>query len=500
MNLTLEAQMDRLFVHGLRTMQHHKLQIKKKWRHFYNYLHSSGRKSAPTMELAIDILTEHLFHTQFAFDEESLLLQIKHDWQDKIGSVDSNAFVLSMLESTVHRSIEHKENGKDTQSIQFVFSKINDYVLSDVSKELFTIESFIKDLINSQQLSFQWIATIIEKDEQLSLEQWFDSQKSSKKPIDRYTGETLYILTEKILQNIKGHNEKNYLFSLPYEQKIILFCTRDSNVSELQKYISYMLQRLKNGKQTLQNIRYQDQWKDPVVLFQDSLMKVNTFHEALKTITEGFVHYLPFERSAIFSYSKDDVGMGLSGIRFDRKEIQAITEDVRNLPLIDRGLDLLRIFGKGMRFLQPLYIRDAKDSFPEAYIEQFQLKSIVVAPIFNSANNELLGAVFLDQGENRHFTISEDTYTALIKFGQSAGSILGKFTDHIDTYNPSIRFSPRELEVLQLMANGESTTSAAEAIQLSEYTVRDYITSIMQKMKAKNRTEAVARAIRKGII
>src|SRR5699024_9265150 len=217
-------------------------------------------------------------------------------------------------------------------------------------------------------------------------------------------------------------------------------------------------------------------------------------HEALKIITEGFVHYLPFERSAIFSYSTDDTGIGLSGIRFDSKAIQSITENVRNLPLIDKGLELLRIFGKGMRFLQPLYIQDARKSFPKEYIEQFQLKSIVVAPIFKSSDNELLGAVFLDQGENQEFTISENTYTALIKFGQSAGEILGKFTNNIDAYDHTMRFSPRELEVLQLMAEGESTTGAASVLHLSEYTVRDYITSIMQKMNAKNRTEAVARA------
>lgn len=37
-------------------------------------------------------------------------------------------------------------------------------------------------------------------------------------------------------------------------------------------------------------------------------------------------------------------------------------------------------------------------------------------------------------------------------------------------------------------------------MNLSEYTVRDYISSIMQKMNVKNRTEAVAKAIREGVI
>src|SRR5699024_4392006 len=123
-----------------------------------------------------------------------------------------------------------------------------------------------------------------------------------------------------------------------------------------------------------------------------------------------------------------------------------------------------------------------------------------VTPIFTSSSNELLGAAILDQGPNKEFTISQDIYTALTKFGQSAGEVLEKFHSSMHDLNKTVHFSPREIEVLELMAAGESTTSAADILHLSEYTVRDYITSVMQKMEARNRTEAVARAIRKGII
>lgn len=50
------------------------------------------------------------------------------------------------------------------------------------------------------------------------------------------------------------------------------------------------------------------------------------------------------------------------------------------------------------------------------------------------------------------------------------------------------------------MADGASTYEAASNLNLSEYTVRDYVSTIMQKMEAKNRTEAVAKAIREGFI
>jgi DNA-binding NarL/FixJ family response regulator len=92
---------------------------------------------------------------------------------------------------------------------------------------------------------------------------------------------------------------------------------------------------------------------------------------------------------------------------------------------------------------------------------------------------------------------------ALMKFGQSAGELLVKFERKGERppWQKSIpHLSPREIEVLKLMAEGASTYEAARKLYLSEYTVRDYISSILQKMHARNRTEAVVKAIRDHII
>lgn len=497
--LTLDAQMDRLFVHGIRVIKENQHQIEHHWLQIQSYLQSTGKKTAKTMNESINILTKHLFQNDFLFDEELFLLQIKNDWHNQVNPSPSSPFVLTMLENSIHRAIKDVKHNKDTQAVQYVFMKINEFVLSKSRNDLFTLEAFLNQLINSKQFSFYWIATIMERDGEFFVDQWFERTSYPHQSYHLFRGETVYELTEKVLANREQPRHVN-IFSIPYEQSVILFCTDDANINALNQHLNYSLQLLKTGKTTLEGARQKQQWKDAVILFQDSLIRARTFDETLKLITEGFIHYLPFERSAIFSYSTDEFGIGLSGSRFDTKAIKSITENVRNLPLLDKGLELLRQFGKGMRFLQPLYIEDARKSFPAEYIKKFQLKSIVVAPIFKSTNHELLGAAFLDQGANREFSISESTYTALIKFGQSAGDILGRYTDNIGAYDFSVSFSPRELEVLQLMANGESTTSAANILHLSEYTVRDYITSIMQKMNAKNRTEAVARAIRKGII
>lgn len=105
----------------------------------------------------------------------------------------------------------------------------------------------------------------------------------------------------------------------------------------------------------------------------------------------------------------------------------------------------------------------------------------------------------MDQGAGKNFSIDRDTFFALIKFGQSAGEVLAKYYKE-SPQNGKWHFSPRELDVLKLLAEGMSTFEAAAELNLSEYTVRDYVSSIMKKMKVRNRTEAVARAIREGFI
>jgi two-component system, NarL family, response regulator LiaR len=60
--------------------------------------------------------------------------------------------------------------------------------------------------------------------------------------------------------------------------------------------------------------------------------------------------------------------------------------------------------------------------------------------------------------------------------------------------------SEREIEVLQLMADGFTNAEIGAQIHLSEGTVRNYISTIFGKLQAKDRTQAVVMAIRYGLI
>ncbi|TMD06335.1 MAG: response regulator transcription factor [Chloroflexi bacterium] len=58
----------------------------------------------------------------------------------------------------------------------------------------------------------------------------------------------------------------------------------------------------------------------------------------------------------------------------------------------------------------------------------------------------------------------------------------------------------RELDVLQLLAQGLTNRQMAERLGVSEHTVKFHVTALLGKFDARTRAEAVARAIRLGLL
>ncbi len=60
--------------------------------------------------------------------------------------------------------------------------------------------------------------------------------------------------------------------------------------------------------------------------------------------------------------------------------------------------------------------------------------------------------------------------------------------------------TPREREVLQLLAQGQSNKEIARQLGISEHTVKFHVNSILGKLNVQSRTEAVVRATRLGLV
>ena len=87
-----------------------------------------------------------------------------------------------------------------------------------------------------------------------------------------------------------------------------------------------------------------------------------------------------------------------------------------------------------------------------------------------------------------------------------ARSLLRHFQVQPDSKKSSVpdedapRLTPREVEILQIIAKGLSNAEAAKVLKVSRATVRTHLEHIYAKMSVSNRVEAITEGIRHGII
>lgn len=67
-------------------------------------------------------------------------------------------------------------------------------------------------------------------------------------------------------------------------------------------------------------------------------------------------------------------------------------------------------------------------------------------------------------------------------------------------YTPDAGLSKREIEVLECLAQGMTTSQIAEVLFISDNTVKTHVRRILEKLEAGNRTEAVSKATVMGLI
>jgi ATP/maltotriose-dependent transcriptional regulator MalT len=64
----------------------------------------------------------------------------------------------------------------------------------------------------------------------------------------------------------------------------------------------------------------------------------------------------------------------------------------------------------------------------------------------------------------------------------------------------SLGISPRELRVLEELAAGHSNKEIAARLHVSPHTVKTHVARLLEKLEAKRRTDAIARARELGIL
>ena len=508
MSLTLNRRVKTILQSGLYTLRQHQADILAKWSDMPHYLRENQNNMAEELEVAVAFFSDYLFSEEE--DLENFFKQLPILWGELPIRFRPNhtIFIITLLENAVHEAIE--PDGQDFyrkhQAIQYLFTKMIEALLPDPLNRQLEMDTFLEQLVSSRQLPIHWVAKARKDENGFRIYKIFSKTEPHaliESPAE-ICADTLYMLSESLLKIMPlDEGQGKRILPIPWKDETILLCTSESE-PHILPFITFALQQFHVGQEIDRFYKQDHLWKDAVILFNEWIMRSLTINEAVENITSGFVNYLPFERCALFSYSDRDMsGFGLFGYHINSEAIQSIRENITNIPLIYDLIRKVPFISEKTNKLQPIHISDAKKGLPEKYVRQFQLESVIIAPIFAPSAGKLLGAAILDQGPGKSFKVNRETYMALMKFGQSAGELLVKFERKGERppWQKSIpHLSPREIEVLKLMAEGASTYEAARKLYLSEYTVRDYISSILQKMHARNRTEAVVKAIRDHII
>lgn len=161
-----------------------------------------------------------------------------------------------------------------------------------------------------------------------------------------------------------------------------------------------------------------------------------------------------------------------------------------SMALVDLGLP----DGSGLDLIQVLH-RDQ----PECYV--------VVATIYDDDRNLFTalkagarGYVLKDQDRERIVSYLQGIRKDQPPLSPASSQRLIKHFNSKGDARREVKLTPREEEVLCLIAKGYSVDQSAELLNLSADTVKGYVKSVYAKLEVSNRSEVTLEAIRLGII
>ena len=161
---------------------------------------------------------------------------------------------------------------------------------------------------------------------------------------------------------------------------------------------------------------------------------------------------------------------------------------------IDSGLSLV----KTLKRLVPSVAIIVYTSSPNDE-QLFQLISEQVAAYLSKESNSDILFKIIRKVARGDYPISE----SLLNHPEVIGKIMRQFKGvsiHKDASNLISPLTTREIEVLNYVAQGLANKQIAAKISISEQTIKNHLTSIMSKLNANARTQAVVIAAKKGLI
>jgi DNA-binding CsgD family transcriptional regulator len=226
--------------------------------------------------------------------------------------------------------------------------------------------------------------------------------------------------------------------------------------------------------------------------FDEALFTASDMNELLTAVVQQVCKRGGFKRSALFLYNPITQSVeGVQGFNVNVEEIQRIRQTERDIPALNQFIQLAK----------PVFLEDVSNILPEVYIRRFRLTSLLFCPVTGKGRRPL-GIMLLDHG-GIPFT-PDDRTVRLVEtmLSRAARCILAQMYRQSGPppTAPVTTLTNREREILQLIADGVDTKEIGKQLHISDYTVTEHVSSILRKLGVRNRTEAVAKALRERII
>ncbi|MEO2077638.1 MAG: response regulator transcription factor [Bacillus sp. (in: firmicutes)] len=106
--------------------------------------------------------------------------------------------------------------------------------------------------------------------------------------------------------------------------------------------------------------------------------------------------------------------------------------------------------------------------------------------------------VVADGGSYLHPKVTHNLVNEYRRLAAGVGGNGGGYAPTHEIRRPLHLLTRRECEVLQMLADGKSNRGIGEALFISEKTVKNHVSNILQKMNVNDRTQAVVVAIKNG--
>lgn len=190
-------------------------------------------------------------------------------------------------------------------------------------------------------------------------------------------------------------------------------------------------------------------------------------------------------KALLFDHDQLDLigecGSGEEAVHF----CQSTSPDVILMDLVMPGMDGAETTERIVK-LNPKIQVIILTSFPEGNLVQKSLKAGAISYLLKNVSGDELIKAILEAAKGQSVLAPE-----------AAKALVEETTKPVA---PTFDLTRREVQVLDRMVQGLSNSEMAERLIVSESTIKFHVSNIISKLEASSRTEAVAIALRHGLV